>query len=108
MQKNFELIKDKLWGYICSIDKFQQIPLYDTIREIRLLPKAYPARWKDITKELDSYISRMDIRQVPKLIEILKDPLNKDFRVPQWMYDGQFIIDYNDGMELDLIRIKNY
>ena len=57
----------------------------------------------EFKKDFNEWLNGLDIRQAGTLIDIL----HKDNqRVPKWMANKQYYIDYNQHDALDLIRIE--
>lgn len=98
LQPNFEKIKIVVVETAKKDVEFTFKPLYQTILSQKK-DKTYHEKYKDNINELYSLLDTIGIQQVGIMIEYAKGKL------PKWIVDKQFVIDYNNNEMLDLIKI---
>lgn len=103
MQPNFEIIKTAFYQAFADSTEANIAVLKESINGGHLLPSWHKRKDK-FKNELNSWLNRLDIRQVNSLILLLKAQ-NK--AVPKWAAQWQYNIDYNEKGFLDLIKTEN-
>lgn len=98
-QPNFEIVKTAFYQqFIDSIEANSAI-LFDSSKG-KLLP-SFTVRKRSFAVDFNQWLDRIDIRCVGNLIDIL---IEKGTRLPEWIREKKYIIDYNGNGFLDLIK----
>lgn len=99
-QPHFNRIKKVVYNQIINNRDFKCIPLLDSARG-KIKSGHYGDKLLEVHKELNTLLDRWDIRAVGQLIDAL--PL-KGTGIPRWIRNKQYVIDYNNSGEMDLIQ----
>ena len=99
-QPNFEKVKTELYNAALNYKGADMNILLEQVAMGRLIPNFHD-RKKEFKKELNSWLNGVDIRCVGHLINVTKELGGK---LPSWMVEKKFVIDYNQHGELDLFK----
>ena len=100
VQPNLEIIKTEIYRIINDSNDIDFALLLENLDG--KLRGYHPRRRNEFLKKLNEFLDRLDIRAVSLLIRIVKD---RGGRLPTWITNAQFVIDYNGRGHLDLIRL---
>jgi len=76
--------------------------LFEQAMQPKLL-KAFHGRKVEFKEELKKWLDTYDIRMVGSLIDVMK---KGGVKMPSWVKNKKFIIDYNKKMQLDILRMR--
>lgn len=100
-QPNFEKIKTELFNAALNYQGHTDMNiLFEQVVSGKLLPSIHK-RKDEFKKELSSWLDGVDIRCVGQLINVTTQLGGK---LPSWMVDKKFLIDYNGHGFLDLYK----
>lgn len=102
VQPNFEKLKVAFYQAYVDSDKANLCVAMQNLCGSFL--QSWHKRKAEFKKDFNQWLDRLDIRQTHDVIDIL---VKENKKLPGWMANRQFIIDYNDNGALDLIRIDN-
>lgn len=99
-QPNFEKIKTLFYNSTINCNK---VDMYILIQGIHDFPnrESYFSKRKEFKADFNKWLDNLDIRQAGFLI----DTTMRFTKLPSWMENKQFVIDYNEAGFLDLIKI---
>ena len=97
-QPNFEKIKTALYNAVINSSKADSIILIEQVKAKTMLP-SFHSRKEAFKKDLNSWLDGMDIRCAGAAIDAA---VSCGAKLPDWMVNKKFIIDYNENGFLDL------
>lgn len=102
-QPNFELVKTEFFNLARNTTKLDFLVLMENLNSVGFKP-SFNTRLSIALKKLNKWLDTIDIRMVGKVIDVI---IQNKGKLPSWIKNKQFVIDYNNKGSLDLIR-KNY
>lgn len=100
-QPNFEKIKTAIYQAGQKTNFMQWSILFEHCKTGKIKYSHINGEVKEIEKEFNVWLDRLDIRCVGSLIDKCKE---LDISLPNWIKAKNFSIDYNDNDALDLIK----
>lgn len=97
-QPNFEKIKTEFYNFAVKGSKSDFLILMEQVQSVNLLPH-FVERKNNFKKELNNWLDNVDIRCSGQLINAVVELGGK---LPAWMKDKKFIIDYNEFGFMDI------
>ena len=99
-QPNFEIFKQCIVRSLFPNQAVNGIAQKAALSVLGREFKTYHLKIKDLEKEVNVFLDNLDIRQVPFMVNNVKE-----VKYPKWIREGRYIIDYNRKGFLDLIKI---
>jgi hypothetical protein len=99
-QPNFETLKTCFYNAFANSSNVDFAVLKEQTQAKILLP-AFHVRKKAFLKDFNNWLNTIDIRQAGELVLILKE---QKVKIPIWLKNFRYNIDYNKKGFLDLIK----
>lgn len=101
-QKNFESVRVLFFHSFVDTNRARTCIMLEGTKEDNLkMRPAYHKKYDQFRTDFNKWLDKVDIREAGSLIDEL---IKHNIKIPSWMKNKKYVIDYNEDGQLDLIK----